>query len=50
MQRLLNIKKSLGNDTDPKWHWSTQQASSVSQIDGTSLLSTPDQFGPVLLP
>ena len=30
--------------------WSTQQASSMSQMHGTSLLSTPGQIGHVLSP
>ena len=30
--------------------WSTQQTSSMFQTHGTSLLSTPGQFGSVLLP
>jgi hypothetical protein len=30
--------------------WSTQQGSFMSEMHGTSLLITPGQFGPVLLP
>ena len=33
-----------------KRQWSTQQGSFILKMHGTSLLSTPEQFGPVLLP
>ena len=36
--------------TGPKWQWSTQQGSFMPKMHGTSLLGTPGQFGPVLLP
>ena len=38
------------NNTGPKWQMSTHQGSSMSQMHGTSLMSTPGQFGYVLLP
>ena len=34
----------------PKWQWSTQQTSSMSQMHGTILLNTPGQFVSVTLP
>ena len=39
-----------GNNTGPKWEWSTQQGSFISQMHETSLLSSPSQFGPELFP
>ena len=38
-----------GNNTGQKWQWSTQKASFMSKMHGTSPVSTPGQFGPVLL-
>ena len=32
------------------WQWSTQQASSMSEKHGTSMLSTLGHFGPIILP
>ena len=37
------------NNTGPKWQWSNQQASPMS-IHGSSQMSSPGQFRPVLLP
>ena len=39
-----------GNNTGPKLQWSTENACSKYEMHETSLLSTPDQFGSVLLP
>ena len=37
------------NNTVLKWQWSTKEGSFMSEMHRTSLLSAPDQFGPVFL-
>ena len=50
VEKSPSAELKKGNNTGPKLQWSTQKASSMSWMHGTSLLSTLGQFGPVLLP
>ena len=47
---LSSFLLTYGNNTGPKWQWSLKQTSSRSWMYETSLLSTQNQLGPILLP